>query len=189
MSGCRPLTEFETERVKAQLTNPRDLCLFIMGLYTGFRISELLSLRVCDVYANGHVLSQARAFGKGGKSRTVVLHPEVRAAIENLISTYSDASQGDPLFLSERRLWNGGPRALSRCMAHLIIKRACKDAEVFGHVATHTMRKTFAEKMYLALGKDLIATRDALGHSDIRATASYICVNQSAIDRAILGGA
>lgn len=188
MAGCRPLTLDEIENVKRKLTSTRNLCLFIMGLRTGFRISELLSLKIQDVYANDKCLDQAKAFGKAGRSRSVILHPEVKSAIENLISEYHNASPHDPLFLSERRNWNGTPRALSRYMAHNILRDAYAAAGAGGALATHSMRKTFAERMYEALGKDLVATRDALGHSDIRSTASYICVNQSAINDAILKG-
>ena len=50
MKGCRPLTDPEILAVKDGFVRTRDKALFILGLKTGLRISELLSLKVGDVY-------------------------------------------------------------------------------------------------------------------------------------------
>ena len=53
MAGCRPLSEYEIYQVLSVLKNKRNKLLFILGIRTGFRISELLSLTVKDVYKDG----------------------------------------------------------------------------------------------------------------------------------------
>ncbi len=61
MPGCRPLTDDEVEQVMQSFGGrfaTRDSALFLLGIYTGFRITELLSLRLHDVYQHQEVLSR-----------------------------------------------------------------------------------------------------------------------------------
>ena len=55
MKGTRPLNNDEIRRVSGCFTGTyevRNRSLFMLGVSTGGRISELLSLRVGDVYQN-----------------------------------------------------------------------------------------------------------------------------------------
>lgn len=55
MKGTRPLDNDEIRRVAAAFTGTfaiRNRGLFLLGVSTGGRISELLSLRIGDVYQN-----------------------------------------------------------------------------------------------------------------------------------------
>lgn len=59
MQGCRPLTPEEIDEILVSFGGRfavRDKALFVMGIYTGFRITELLSLRIRDVCQFGRVL-------------------------------------------------------------------------------------------------------------------------------------
>ena len=56
MKGTRPLNNDEIRRVSAAFTGTyeaRNRALFMIGVSTGGRISELLSLQIGDVYQNG----------------------------------------------------------------------------------------------------------------------------------------
>lgn len=58
-TGCRPLTLEEQEKVHQALESKRDKALFTLQLKCGFRISELLSLRVKDVCAIAAMIHSA----------------------------------------------------------------------------------------------------------------------------------
>jgi integrase len=61
MRGCRPLTDSEIALVSRSFGGTyaaRDRALFIVGIKTGFRIAELLSLQVGDVWQYGRVVDQ-----------------------------------------------------------------------------------------------------------------------------------
>ena len=63
MKGTRPLNNDEIRRVSAAFTGTfevRNRGLFMLGVSTGGRISELLSLRIGDVYQNGKPVSDLR---------------------------------------------------------------------------------------------------------------------------------
>lgn len=184
MSGCRALTESEIQSVTAALVSSRDKALFILGIRSGFRISELLSLKVSDVFARGHVLDEVRVVRRNTKgsvaSRTIPLHREAREALYALCLGLEAAS---PLFQSR----NGVNQPISRFQAHAILKTAYEAGGLRGPgLACHTMRKSFSEKVYAALGHDLVATSAALGHKDIRNTVRYLEPNKEKVAAAIL---
>jgi integrase len=68
-------------------TAARDRALFLVGLYTGFRITELLSLRWRDCLRHGQVTAAVtvarRAMRNKQRGRTVALHPHAQAALRD----------------------------------------------------------------------------------------------------------
>ena len=182
MAGCRPLSEQEIYAVLAVMRRRRDRAMFVLGVRTGFRISELLSLNVSDVYKSGRVLGRVKVFKRHIKdkkeSREIPLHSHAAEVLAEYMPTLETGTT--VLFPSAR-----GTR-LTRFSAHKIFKDAFAAAGLKGNLATHSMRKTFAKKVYDALGRDLVATRDALGHSHISTTVEYLAPNKDMIDQAIL---
>lgn len=74
MKGCRPLTDDEVHLITKSFGGAfaaRNKALFVVGHRTGFRISELLSLRVGDVMQHGKIIDQIsvqRRHMNGGKA-------------------------------------------------------------------------------------------------------------------------
>ena len=200
MKGCRPLTEEEVGQVLAAFQGAnaaRERALFLLGVRSGFRISELLSLRLCDVCPRGQVAQRIsvarRHMKKKVEGRSVLLHPEARVALEEWIMELERRGQAQSEgFVFRSRKGNGqggaeGAKALSRVQAFRLLRAAFERAGVEGSVATHSMRKTFANRVYERLGRDLLKTQKALGHKNINSTVSYLSFRQEEIDEAILG--
>ena len=189
MKGCRPLTDVEIRAILGVLdrgrTPARDRALLLLGIRTGFRISELLSLTRESVFTNGRVktrVSVPRRFMKGKKaSREVVLHPEAQDALEELLREIPQAPDTF-LFLSRE----GKNQRLHRSSAWDILKKAFDACQLDGKLATHSMRKTFAWRVYIASGRDIRKVQEAMGHADLNSTAAYIGVSQSEVDDLIL---
>ncbi len=57
--------------------------------------------------------------------------------------------------------------------------------ELTGTLGTHMMRKTFANRLYERLGRDLFKTQKALGHQNVNSTVQYLHVDQDEINAAI----
>jgi len=188
MKGCRPLNEQEVEKIISFFSKNRyglrDIALVLLGLYTGRRISQLLSVKVEDVYNSktdkvNDRLWFARQHVKGKREgEVVILHPKVKTAIKTWVEAMPTS---DFLFCSQK----GG--AISRMQAHRILKEAVEVLNLEGKVATHSMRKTFAKKMYGALDNDIYRLQRAMGHTDIKTTVKYLSFQQEDIDDAILG--
>lgn len=166
----------------------RDRCYLVVALNTGYRISELLSLRVGDVWDRFGVRSQLtveRRFMKGGRgrwkknvrSRIIDLNPEATAALQRYLRWRVKRNGGtpphpdEPLFASRIR-----GRAMSRWQANRVVHVTLDRAgiEDRGRFCTHTLRKTFAARIYRELGYDIVATCAAMGHAQINTTHVYL---------------
>jgi len=187
MRGARPLSKPEVERVLEAFSGRhrcRDSALFLTGIYSGFRISELLSLRVKDVTEDdgrisGRITVQRQKMKGRNRSRSVVLHREARKALERYLfeSAMIPAFDVDPL----RRLF-----PFTRQHAHRILHKAFKAAGLTGKLGTHVMRKTYAVGVFNNLGRNVFLTAKALGHQSPTSTMSYLSFRQSEIDAAVL---
>jgi integrase len=179
MHGSRPLTDLEIEVVLSNLKNLRDRTLMIVGLKTGFRISELLSLTVENVTQYGKVANQitvARSNMKGKhSSRTVPLHPQAKKALEDYLLTLGSYDLKTRLF------------PICRQHASRILKGATTAAKLEGKVSTHSFRKSFCAKVHKALGENIFKTQIAMGHASPASTVHYLSFNQAEIEKAIVG--
>jgi integrase len=191
MKGCRPLTEGELNGVAESFGGhygTRDRALFVLGVKTGFRVSELLSLRLIDVFRDGRVLDRVtvarRNMKRQTEGRTVVLHPAARAALAEWIGELGGAGLAEPV----APLFRGrkGGTAITRRQALRVLRGAYEANELTGPLGTHTMRKTFANRVHEALGRDIVKTQRALGHRNINSTVSYLSFREEEIDAAIL---
>ena len=97
MKGTRPLDNDEIRRVSSAFTGTyevRNRGLFMIGVSTGGRISELLSLRVEDVYQNKKPVSDllyTKRIVKGGEvSRSVPVNADGRRAIDELVNWHRE---------------------------------------------------------------------------------------------------
>ena len=97
MKGTHPLDNDEIRRVSACFTGTyevRNRGLFILGVSTGGRISELLSLRVGDVFQNGKPVTDLlfdKSIVKGKEtSRAVPVNVDGRHAIEALVNWHRE---------------------------------------------------------------------------------------------------
>jgi integrase len=203
MRGCRPLTDEEVHIISRSFGGTfaqRNRALFVVGHRTGYRISELLSLTVGDVLQHGKIvdhLTVQRRYMKGGKSgktssRTVMLHPEARAALSVWLEALTKMLKGTldpmtPVFCSRvREKTTGLRRHISREQAWRILKEAFTSNELSGKLGTHAMRKTFCNRMYDKLNHDLVKTQKAMGHANINSTVQYLSFREEEIDAAIL---
>ena len=185
MKGVRPLKIEEIHHVANCFDGAfavRNKCLFIIGVSTGGRISELLSLKIGDVYQNNKPVADLhfdKSIVKGKEtSRTVPINSYGRDAIQELITWHREKygvplDRQCPLFLSR----NGkGTKAMTRQTAHTILKQAFQKAGLNGKLATHTLRKSYAQRLYEQT-YDIYAVQEMLGHKDVKTTQRYLGIN------------
>jgi integrase len=194
MKGCRPLTDEELAVVCKSFGGTyavRDKALFLLGVKSGFRISELLSLRIGDVYQQGRVVDRVtvprRHMKRKTEGRTVLLHPDAKAALATWLQVVRERTTATPaLYVFRSR--KGQNRPISRTHAWTILHAIYQSNGFTGALGTHAMRKTFANRVYDHLNHDLVKTQRALGHKNINSTVSYLSFRDEDIDAAILAG-
>lgn len=179
MRGSRPLTDSEVESVAGQLA-PRDRALFVLGVCSGFRISEMLSLRVGDVEQSGRIVESIAVARKNMKGKTegrimplAQRAGDAVAAWLEVLRAESGEIRPDAYLFGSRK----GRGAMTRGQAWRVLKAAYAAAGLAGKLGTHAMRKTFAARIYKRLGHDLVKTQRAMGHKNISDTVKYLGFN------------
>lgn len=199
MLGCRPLSQREIDQALDYLRGSRirlrNRCLFQLGLYTGFRISELLSLKVWDVVQYGKVLARvrvARASMKGKRSsRDVPLNYQARKALAQWLPVLF-RWRGN---LPDTYIFQSGKRgAITRQHAARIMRDLARLFAWPPSIGTHSLRKTFAKAVYAEASKrwrpggenPLREVMKALGHRSTEVTERYLGLDVAAVDSLVL---
>ncbi len=121
---------------------------------------------------------------KKAEGREVPLNNIAKQAVEDLINHHKERGTYNPdtyLFLSRK-----GGVPISRSSAWRIISEAAWHSRITGKVGTHSMRKTFGQDIFEALDRDLLKTKQALGHQSIDSTIQYLHQDAEEINSAIL---
>ena len=146
----------------------------------GLRVSELVGLRLSDLYLDEFFL---RVVGKGRKERLV---PISKRAVEELGYWFDSrchmdikAGEEDYVFLNRRGAH------LTRTMILIMVKRAAADAGIVKNISPHTLRHSFATAL-LEGGADLRAIQAMLGHESIGTTEIYTHIDMTTLRQQIL---
>lgn len=189
MKGTRPLLIDEIKSVLDAFTGAyaaRNRALFLLGISCGARISELLQLTIKDVWQNNKPVNDlhfSHHIVKGKQNaRRVPLNQDGTQAITEIIrwhrQCYSRLSPNRALFPSQKT-----KKSIDRRHAHDILKTAFEHAGLNGKLATHSMRKSYAQRLYNATN-DIFAVKEMLGHKSVATTQAYIGTNYDTIRRA-----
>ena len=146
----------------------------------GLRVSELVGLRISDLYlSDGYIIVE----GKGEKRRLV---PISQNAIREIALYMDDRQQLDIKRGSEDILFlNRRGAKLTRVMVFYIVKRACEKCGIRKNVSPHTLRHTFATHL-LEGGANLRAIQQMLGHESITTTELYTHLDRQFLRQEIL---
>lgn len=192
MKGCRPLEDHEIRRMQKSFTGKykiRNSAFFTLGIYSGFRCQELLSLQIKDIW-DGCIKSQievSRKFIKGKReSRQCYLHTYARKSLKKLMDynkdRYGQLDPNCPVFESRE----GNHKTISYVMIYLVIKKAARDCKLYGKIGTQSMRKSFCKKFMEKSGDNLMALMRTIGHSSPMTTLRYLAFRDDHYARRVL---
>jgi len=160
--------------VKAKLRHDRRaLALFTLGCNTAFRAGDMLRLKRDQLtWLDDGRYEVVTIEQKTGKLRRILLN----APTSKVLRAHIDSSAGDYVFEGQR-----GKMSVS--YLRRLLKEWCAEAGVEGHIATHTMRKSFVRLNYEHFGAPLAVLMRALGHSSERQTLDYVGMLPKDIER------
>jgi integrase len=162
--------------------NLRNYALFVTGINSGLRISDLLRLAVGDIVdERGKVKDRVTLREqKTGKVKNFPLGDSTKKALGEYLKSRDDVAPEDALFPSRK-----GGNAISRVQAYRILNSAAKAVGIWDEIGTHTLRKTFGYWAYKQC-KDITLIQKLLNHSAPSITLRYIGITQDDQDQVYL---
>ena len=152
--------------------NYRDMVIWIFGVNTGLRISDILGLNVGDIRNKSIIELKEK---KNQKLKQIFLNKKLKNILHKFILGRENS---EPLFAGRMRC-----HRLCRSQVYRIINEACKAVGVAEtHIGTHTMRKTFGYHHYKQF-KDIAILQEIFNHSSPAITMRYLGINQDEINR------
>ncbi|MCU7676264.1 site-specific integrase [Bacillus thuringiensis] len=175
MNFVQPIRDPEQiQQIKEYLKekSERNYILFVIGINTGLRISDILKLKVGDL--KGSHISMREM--KTGKQKRI----QITAALRRELKWYIEDMEDYEYLIKSRQ---GKNRPIGRSMAYKILSTTAVE---FGlnEIGTHTLRKTFGYHMYMQT-KNIALLMEIFNHSSERVTLRYIGVNQDVMDKAM----
>lgn len=150
----------------------RDRAIMETMYASGLRVSELINLKITDIYSNEGIL---RIFGKGSKERIVPIGSSALKYIDmyfkNSRPYFRKKYSEDFVFLNFRG------KNLSRMAIWNIINKYSKLAGINKDIHPHILRHSFATHL-LEGGADIRIIQEMLGHSDISTTQIYTHIDR-----------
>jgi len=145
----------------------RDRLILEMFYYTGIRLSELINIRIGDIY---RIDGSLKVMGKRKKERLVPLAPDLLHMIDEYMEwrekNFGTTNKSDLLFVT-----NKGERAYPK-LIYRIVNKYLGTVTTLDKKSPHVLRHTFATHM-LNNGADLNAVKELLGHASLSATQVY----------------
>jgi len=153
----------------------RDLLLFVVGINTALRISDLLQLQV------KHFLDEQgrvkRRFWikerKRGKRHEMVINTSIREALEEYLVAFPNIGNESNNFVFFRSSTNNYSVPIKRGQAWKFITSICHEAGLSGNFGTHSLRKTWGYHARMN-GVDLALIMHKLNHESIAYTKRYL---------------
>ena len=167
----------------------RDYVLFVLGINTGLRISDLLKLKAEDV-KDGSLLIREK---KTGKIKECKLSDKVVKTLNQYIQDeiYSTKphkrnrkKENVDSITESTYLFPSGKcpsKPVGKIQIWKIIKQAAEACGIDGNIGTHTLRKTFGYWAYKK-GIDIYIIMNALNHSNPAVTKRYIGITQDGLN-------
>lgn len=151
----------------------RDFILFMLGIHSGLRISDILQLKVKDVKGRKSIRLVEK---KTGKTRLFPINPE----LDKVLQSYCKEKKKDEYLIKSREGINS---PITRVRAYQIISDVAEDFSI-ENIGTHSMRKTFGYHYYKKT-KDIVTLQKIFNHSYPSETLRYIGIEQQNINEAM----
>ena len=147
--------------------------LFLLGINSGLRVSDLLGFKVKDVLNQSSIKLREQ---KTGKYKLFPLKDELQKMLNDFCK---NRNPNEWLFVGRHNL------KLDRIIVYKTFVNACKELNINANVGTHTMRKTFGYHHYKQF-HDIALLQTIFNHYSPVVTKRYIGITQDEINESYL---
>jgi len=171
----------DVESIKKLLSdNPRDFLLFTMGVNNGFRVGDLLRLRVKQVrhLKPGDEITVKES--KTGKLNTLMINKTTHKALKKYVEEVQPEDD-DYLFYSRRT-----KQALTIGTVNAMVKRWCRAINLQGNYGAHTLRKTFGYIQRTKYGVGFEVLADRFNHASPATTMAYLGITRKEVSTVLM---
>ncbi len=154
----------------------RNYALFVVGINTALRISDILGLKWKSVYdfERKKYLKHIDTIEQKTKKRTcIAINTNCMEAFSLLMKESNPASPDEYIFFSRKNRY----KPLSRNRAYHIIKNAAAENKLDGNISCHSLRKTFGYHAWKC-GTPPTLIMNIYNHSGLEITKRYLSIDQ-----------
>jgi len=164
----------------------RDLLLFVTGINSALRISDLLTLRI------GHFLDEQGQIKhrfeiherKRGKRHEVVINNSMVESLREFLKAYPGIEDNPDHFIFFNTKSNDLSSPIKRGQAWKFITTICREVGLRGNYGTHSLRKTWGYHARMQ-GVDLALIMHKLNHSSIATTKRYLGITDEELQEVV----
>lgn len=148
--------------------------MFSIGIFTALRISDIIKLKVRDVYHKNRISIKQKKTNK-------YIEIPINKELKKILNEYCKGKPGH-WYLIKSRVGNNKPVTTTMCYKVL---REMADYLNIDRVGCHTMRKTGAYHMYKQSKNNIGTVMKILGHKDPSVTLMYIGISTEDVDNTV----
>lgn len=163
------LNRDEVAKIIGSVGNKKHQLIISLAYGGGFRVSEIINLKIKDINLEELTIHLKEA--KGKKDRITIFPMKLKGSLQQIVNI---KDKNDYVFESER----GG--RLSDRSVQKVFENALKKAKINKEATFHSLRHSFATHL-LENGVDVRYVQELLGHANIRTTQIYTKVTNPSI--------
>lgn len=183
MEKVQPIRKLEQiNRIRKNLKQPKTAvfyALFVIGINTNLRVSDLRNLTWKQVWIDGtrelrdHIFLREK---KTGKSRRIPIFEKTEEALHYLLENIPAPKATDPLFRNPRTRQVYSREYVSRRMGAEAKKVGIQDP-----IGIHSLRKTWGYHAAITFEKSIKLVQAAFNHASEEETKNYLCITDDEI--------
>lgn len=160
---------------------PRDRLLFTLGVNSGLRVQDLLSLKVSDVLGKtvgGRIAVREK---KTGKENVIVVNKEILSCFKQY---HSELAPDDEDYLFRSRKGVNQPLTTYRVTG--LVKEWAEALNIKGNYGAHSLRKSFCyiQRVHFGVPWEVLSKR--LNHSSPAITRRYLGIQHEEVEEILL---
>lgn len=154
-------------------------CLLIsIGVFTGLRISDLLTLTYSDLLSNETFTLREM---KTKKQRSIKVNKDLKEIVSRIVSKSNISNLNQLIFINKY-----GTKSIDKSYVNVKLKELVKKYRIKldGNVSTHTFRKTLGRRVMEVnnySNESLVLLMELFGHSSMSITKRYLGIREQEI--------